>query len=195
MVRRKAVQHQRVEVPSGQAMERPVAGPSFEEKFSGPSEASRASFGREQEREPQHEVKPAASSHLQWGSRTGHVTVQAKSTADKSKTATADGPSGVWGAARAQGDARNAGDPSGQPKSGQGRSYKPKAKASGVQRESEGLVATNEGGNKLLEGRGPASVVVGLRGKREGMIRTNGSNFPGGISSEKVRELYSNLWM
>jgi RNA-directed DNA polymerase len=39
-------------------------------------------------------------------------------------------PSGVWGAARVQGEARNTGDPSASPQSRQGGSYKPKVKAS-----------------------------------------------------------------
>ena len=104
--------------------------------------------------------------------------------------------SGVRGAARVQGHARDAGDPSEQPKSGQGRSYKPKAKASGVQRESEGvkvlkILAKNNAGG----GTGPCFDQANREGKREGMTCTNGSNFPGGNqSSEKVRELQDKLY-
>src|SRR5215210_1455003 len=53
---------------------------------------------REQERGPQHQVKPAASSDLQRGSRAAHVTAKATSVAGRSGQ-TATGPSGVWGAA------------------------------------------------------------------------------------------------
>ena len=195
MSRRKAVQHQRVEVPSGQAMERPVAGPSFEERFSGPSGASRASYERELEREPQHKVKPAASTDLQCGSRAGHVTVKAKSAADKSRTATAEGPAGVWGAARVQGDAQDAGDPSGQPTSGKDRSYKPKAKSRGVQRESEGVkVLTIPAKNNAGGGTGPCFDHAQGEGKREGMTRENGSNFPVPHKrDDKVRKLQEGL--
>lgn len=196
MVRRKVVHSQRVQVPSEQATERSVAGPSQREETQRLSGVSRASERREQERGPQHKVKPTASSQLKWGSRAAHTTAKAKSDAHKTETASAMGSSGVWGAARVQGHARDAGDPTGQPESGQGRSYKPKVKASGVQRESEGAkvlkspVKNNAGG-----GTGPCFDQASREGKREGMTRTNGSNFPGGNqSSEKVRELQDKLY-
>ena len=196
MVRRKVVHSQRVQVPSEQATERSVAGPSQREETQRPSGASRASERREQEGGPQHKVKPTASSDLKWGSRAAHITAKAKSDAHKSETASATGSSGVWGAARVQGHARDAGDPTGQSESGQDRSYKPKVKASGVQRESEGAkvlkspVKNNAGG-----GTGPCFNQASREGKREGMTCTNGSNFPGGSqSSEKVRELQDKLY-
>src|SRR6185312_4814165 len=92
----------------------------------------------EQTRGPQHEVKPAASTEEQSGSRAAHFTVKATSAALVPKRAV--GPGGVEGAARVQGEAWNTGGPSAQPTSGQGGSYKPKAKSSAVQRESEGIV-------------------------------------------------------
>ena len=95
---------------------------------------------REQERGPQHQVKPAASSEKQWGSRADHFTAKATSTAQSSRAESAGGPSGVWGAARVQGTMRNRRGPSAPPKSGQGDSCKPKAKSSAVQRGSEGVV-------------------------------------------------------
>src|SRR5688572_9379853 len=94
---------------------------------------------REQERGPQHQVKPAASKELQRGSRADHVTAKAMTDAGRSGQ-TAAGPSGVWGAARVQGEERNTGGPSARPMSGQGAPYKPKAKSAAAQRESEGVV-------------------------------------------------------
>ena len=196
MVRRKVVHSQRVQVPSEQAMERSVAGPSQREGTQRPSGASRASERREQERGPQHKVKPATSSHLKCGSRAAHVTAKATSLADKSRIAAAEGPTGVGGAARVQGHARDAGDPTGQPESGQGRSYKPKVKARGVQRESEGIkVLKIPAKNNAGGGTGPCFGQASREGKREGMTYTNGSNFPGGNqSSEKVRGLQDTLY-
>ena len=156
----------------------PGSRPQFREEILGTTAGRQEPLRREQERGPQHKVKPAASTELQSRSRSAHVTGEAMSAARVSETGGAAGPGGVWGAARVQGSIRDAGDPSRQPESGQGRAYKPMAKASGVQRESEGFVATNEGGNKPLEGRDPVSVVVGLRGKREGMVVYGPPNFP-----------------
>jgi RNA-directed DNA polymerase len=195
MARRKAARYQRVQDPSGQASERPVAGPSYGERSPEPSGASKASYGREQVRGPQHQVNPAASSDLQWRSRAQHVGVKATSAARVSESAGAGGPSGVWGAAREQGDVRNAGDPSGQPESGQGRSYKPKAKARGVQRESEGAgVLKRAAQHNAAGGKGPCFGRARPEGKREGMDREGGPNDPGGQrSAEKVRQLRAGL--
>src|SRR5438128_7954554 len=55
---------------------------------------------REQERGPQHYVKPAASTELQWGSRAAHVTAKATSIAPQSGEVRAVGSPGVRGAAR-----------------------------------------------------------------------------------------------
>src|SRR5438874_7425669 len=71
----------------------------------------------EQERGPQHEVKPAASTEKQWGSRAAHVTAKAKR--DDRDPKLSSRSSGVRGAARVQGEARNTGDPSARPLSGQ----------------------------------------------------------------------------
>lgn len=99
--------------------------------------------GGEQARGPQHEVKPAASTEEQFGGRAAHVTAKATRGALDPERAPRSG--GVGGAARVQGDERNTGDPSGRPRSGQGGSYKPKAKSSAVQRESEGIVVPHSG--------------------------------------------------
>lgn len=97
----------------------------------------------EQARGPQHEVKPAASTEKQSGGRAAHVTAKATRVALVPDRASRSG--GVGGAARVQGDVRNSGGPSGWPRSGQGVSYKPKAKSSAVQRESEGIVVPQTG--------------------------------------------------
>src|SRR5262249_32765183 len=79
---------------------------------------------REQERGPQHEVNPAASTDSRWGSRAAHVA--AKATLDASAPEHASSSSGVRGAARVQGEARNTRGPSASPPSRQVASYKPK---------------------------------------------------------------------
>ena len=103
---------------------------------------------REQERGPQHEVNPAASTEKPRGSarvdetrvsRAAHATAKAMPVAPESGDVCATGPSGVRGAARVQGDARNTGDPSAPPSSGSGASNKPKVKSSTAQRESDGV--------------------------------------------------------
>jgi hypothetical protein len=99
--------------------------------------AAKAVGGRQQ-RGPQHQVKPAASSQEQSESRAEHFAAKATSSARESGWA--GGLGGVRGAARAEGVVRNTRDPSAQPTSGKDRPYKPSAKAGGVQRESEGAV-------------------------------------------------------
>ncbi len=149
---------------------------------------------REQERGPQHEVKPAASTDSQSGSRAAHVT--AKVTSSASAPEHAEGPGGVGGAARVQGGLLNSGGPSVQPSSRQACSYKPKAKSRRAQRESEGvvvpLIATP---HNVVVGKGPCFGRVGSGGKREGMTR-KGSNSPRGRKpADKVRQLQRRLWV
>jgi RNA-directed DNA polymerase len=106
------------------------------------------------------------------------------------------GLGGVWGAARVHGEERNTRDPSAQPASRQRGSYKPTAKTSAAQRESEGTVvvrrpATNNAGGA----KGPCGGNVGRASTREGMTGTTGSNHPGGRESiDKVRQLQRRLW-
>jgi hypothetical protein len=83
-------------------------------------------------------VKPAASTDLQPAGRDDHFTAKATSLTRGPKLASDCG--GVWGAARVSGEEWNTRDPSALPQSRQGGSYKPKAKASAAQRESEGIV-------------------------------------------------------
>ena len=150
----------------------------------------------EQQRGPQHEVKPAASSDLQRGSRAEHVTAKAMSAGSKAGEGSPAGSTGVWGAARAEGVAGNRRGPSARPESGQGAPYKPKAKSAAAQRESEGIVvpriATT---NNVAGGKGPCGGRAGEAGKREGMsgtARTNDPGVPEGI--DKVRRLQIRLW-
>src|SRR5258708_5266195 len=110
---------------------------------------------REQERGPQRQVNPAASSNLQRESRAAHVTAKATSGARNSGTS-APGLPGVWGTARAQGSVRNRRDPSLRPTSGRDRPYKPTVKSAGAKRESEGaVVPVMAGQNNPAGGKGP----------------------------------------
>src|SRR5580658_7001104 len=151
--------------------------------------------GGEQARGPQHEVKPAASSQLQRESRAEHVTAKATLVDAPSEAARTTSLLGVWGAARVQGATRNRRGPTAQPKSGTGGSYKPKAKASAAQRESEGtvvvpMVATNN----ATGAKGPCGGQAEVAGKREGMAGESGPNHPGGReSAAKVRQLQQRL--
>ena len=95
---------------------------------------------RKPARGPQPNVKPAASTDLQPESRAGHVAAKATSAALQSGGVRAAGLGGVWGAARVHGDERNTRGPSAPPWSGPSDSYKPMAKSSRAQRESEGVV-------------------------------------------------------
>jgi hypothetical protein len=110
------------------------------------SEATKVVDG-EQVRGPQHQVKPAASSHSQSGSRAAHVT--AKATPTTRDTGRVEGPGGVWGAARGQGVTRNTRGPSAPRwKSSHRRLYKPMAKSGAAQRESEGAVVPLTGARR-----------------------------------------------
>jgi len=144
---------------------------------------------------PQHEVKPAASTDLQSGSRAAHITAKATSGAGQVPEP-ASGLGGVGGAARGQGDARNTRDPSARPESGQARPYKPKAKSGRAQRESEGIVVPGIAvQNTAAGGKGPWGGCVVGAGKREGMAAKSGPNDPGGRRPrEKVRQLQRRLW-
>src|SRR5690606_5279960 len=129
--------------PAGESPASVSAGaPSSRPQASGEIPSARAGrrkpLRREQDRGPQHEVKPAASSEKQSEGRAAHVT--AKATLDAQAPERASSLGGVWGAARDHGGVRNTRGPSAPPSSGRDDSYKPKAKSSAVQRESEGVV-------------------------------------------------------
>jgi RNA-directed DNA polymerase len=74
--------------------------------------------------------------------------------------------------------------------------YKPKAKSSGAQRESEGAVVPSMGVKKNAPGgKGPCFGHAGGEGKREGMAGTARSNHPEGREPlDKVRRLQRKLW-
>ena len=83
-----------------------------------------------------------------------------------------------------------------QPGSGQRGSHKPTAKASAVQRESEGtVVVASRAPNNARGAKGPCGGNVGRASTREGMTGTTGSNHPEGRESlDKVRQLQRRLW-
>jgi hypothetical protein len=144
----------------------------------------------EQARGAQHDVKPAASTHLQPTGRAAHVTAKATSPGREPKRA--GGCGGVWGAARVQGVERNTRGPSARPGSGQARSYKPKAKSSRAQRESDGIVVPRDqaqaGPAKAVwhdaaGGKGPCGGHAEIAGKRKGMAGVTGPKDPGGEAS------------
>src|SRR5580658_5495729 len=122
--------------------------------------------------------KPSRSCHGE-----GHV--------HGARTGTRRGPSGVWGAARVEGEARNTRDPSASPPSRQVASYKPKAKSTDAQRESEGsVVPSRVATNNATGGKGPWGGHAGRAGKREGMAGTSGPNNPDRRKpADKVRQL------
>jgi RNA-directed DNA polymerase len=151
---------------------------------------------REPVRGPQHHVKPAASSDLQPERRAGHVAAKTMPGALQSGDVRARGLGGVGGAARGQGDERNTRGPSAQPSSRPRASYKPSAKASAAQRESEGTIVVRRPATKNAGGaKGPCGGNVGRASTREGMTGRTGSNHPGGRESvDQVRQLQRRLW-
>jgi len=175
------------------------------------SEAERREPGNRREpltgrqaRGPQHEVKTAASTELQservgWEptGRAAHVTAKATPTARDSQRA--EGLGGVRVAARVQGSARNTREPSAQPSSRQGGSYKPKAKSNTAQRKSEGIVvpiasATKAVQNNAAGGKGPwGTGRVDRRGTRKGMDAERPNSPRGRSPEDNVRRLQGRL--
>jgi RNA-directed DNA polymerase len=103
-----------------------------------------------------------------------------------------------------QGLERNVRGPSARPESGQASSYKPKAKSSRAQRESEGIVVpdgaapavpTKAVRHNAAGGKGPCGGHADGAGKREGMAGGTGPNDPdAGDCGDKVRQLQRQLW-
>jgi len=139
-------------------------------------------------------VKPAASSDLQSESRAAHVPAKATSVVHVPERAI--GLGGVRGAARVQGEALNTRDPSAQPPSRQRATYKPKAKSSAVQRESEGIVVASMAAKKNAAGaKGPCGSDGAEAATREGMVGSSRPNHPEGRKPiDKVRRLQRRLW-
>jgi RNA-directed DNA polymerase len=187
--------HLRVKDPSGQASEHPVAGPGLRERSGKLSGASKASESEGAKKRAEHKVKAAASSDYQpKGARDGraaHCTAKAIDSARESE-ATLDIP-GVEGHGTQESEMRDRRDPTRQPSQAKTRMIRPKAETGGSREGVRGARSTGEGGDKPLEGRGPASVVDAIEGKREGMAgRRKGAeaNNP----KDKVRELQRSLW-
>ena len=174
----------------------PSSRPQARDESSAAQAGYQEPLRREQVRGRQHQVKPAASTKSQSESRAAHVTAKAKARAQESGEESARELGGVWGAARVHGKVRNTRGPSARPKSGQARSYKPTAKASSAQRESEGIVvAQRSATNNALGAKGPCGGRVGGAGKREGMAGKTGPNDPGRCEpAVKVRQLQRRLW-
>ena len=84
-----------------------------------------------------------------------------------------------------------------QPTLGKDRSYKPKVKASGAQRKSEGVVVLLIGADEnALGGKGPHFGRAGDGGTRQGMAGVTRSNSPGGHQPvDNVRHLQRRLWV
>jgi RNA-directed DNA polymerase len=83
-----------------------------------------------------------------------------------------------------------------RPSSRQRDSYKPPAKASAAQRESEGtVVVTSRATNNARGAKGPCGGNVGGASTRKGMTGTTGSNHPERRESfDHVRQLQRRLW-
>jgi len=132
----------------------------------------------EQGRGPQHEVKLAAPTDLQSGSRAAHVTAKATTATRRSETIVA-GSRGVGSAARVQGEARNTGDPSARPSSGQRGSTRPTAKATAVQRKSEGIeVPVRTAPQNAVGGKGPWGGHDDGSRKHKGMVARRDAGVP-----------------
>jgi hypothetical protein len=163
-----------VSVSAGAPSSRPRASGEIRMTQAGCQEPLR----REQVRGPQPYVKPAASTHLQSESRAGHVAAKAMSTGSQSGDH-AVGLGGVRGAARGHGIERNARGPSAQPWSGRRGWYKPTAKASRAQRESEGaVVLTIIATKNAMGGKGLCFGHARNEGTCQGMAGKTGPNSP-----------------
>ncbi len=119
--------------------------------------------------------------------RAGHVAAKA----DAQRPASPDralGLPGVVAAARFDRKVRNTRDPSWQPTSGKDRTDKARAETGRSRAGVRGARSTREGGEKPLEGRGPA--LVTLEAQVSARAWPEGPNTP----NDKVRELQLKLW-
>jgi hypothetical protein len=137
---------------------------------------------RKPARGPQPNVKPAASTDLPSESRAGHVAAKATSAVPRSGGTRTVGLGGVWGAARVHRDERNTRGPSAPPWSRHSASYKPTAKSSRAQRESEGVVVLLTTVQKnAVRGKGPCFGRAWQPGTCEDMAGRTGPNHPGAL--------------
>ena len=131
-----------------------------------------------QGRGPQHEVKLAASTDKQSGSRAAHVTAKATSSTGRSGT-TVDDSRGVWRAARVHGEARNTGDPSARSRVRDTRSEQAEGQARVVQRKSEGIIVpTRTATQNAVGGKGPRGGHDDGNRNDKGMVATRGAGTP-----------------
>lgn len=94
-----------------------------------------------------------------WERRAGHVAAKAMHSA-RSSPASALGLPGVVAAARFHRAVRNTRDPSRSPTSGKDLAHKPGGESARSRAGVRGARSTWEGGDKPLEGRGPALVAL-----------------------------------
>lgn len=156
--------------------------------------SQRELISEERAREPQHQVKSAASKDEQSEGRTGHATVQAtSSTRDLEHV---DDFGGVEDAARVQRTPRNTRDPSARSSSRLGDINRPSAKDVIAQRKSDGvIVPTRIATNNAIGGKGHERERVGDEGKRKGMAGDRRSNSPDRRPPiDNVRRLQNRLW-
>jgi hypothetical protein len=162
----------------------PSSRPQARDESRAAQAGCREPLRREPARGPQHQVKSAASTDPQSESRAGHFTAKATPMVFQSGVEHTVGLGGVEGAARVHGVERNTRSPSAQPVSGRRDSYKPTAKTSAAQQESEGTkVVLRSATNNAGGAKGPCGGNVGRASTREGMTGQTGSNHPGNASS------------
>ncbi len=131
-----------------------------------------------QGRGPQHEVKLAASTDPQTGSRADHFTAKATSLTKRSE-AVVDGSRGVLSAARVQREARNTGDPSAQPQVKGTRIEQADGQARAVQRKSEGIVVPlMTATQNAVGGKGPWGGHDDVSRDDKGMVVTSAEATP-----------------
>ena len=131
-----------------------------------------------QGRGPQHEVKLAASTDTQSGSRAAHFTVKATSSTSKSEAIDEDSR-GVQSAARVQGEARNTGDPSAQLQVRSTQLDQADGQAIAVQRKSEGIVVPMmTAPQNAVGGKGPWGGHDDVNRNDKGMVGTRGAGNP-----------------
>ncbi len=129
-----------------------------------------------QGRGPQHEVKLAASTDSQSGSRADHVTVKATSSTRSTSEANDEDSRGVWSAARVHGEARNTGDPSARPRVRGTRTDQADGQAIAVQRKSEGIVVpVMTAPQNAVGGKGPWGGHDDENRNDKGMVATRGA--------------------
>jgi RNA-directed DNA polymerase len=149
------------------------------------SESSKAEARRQepenigrQGRGPQHEVKLAASTELQLGSRADHFTAKATSSTRRSEKIVEDSR-GVGSAARVHGEARNTGDPSAQFLVGNTRLDQADGQAIAVQRKSEGIVVpVMTAPQNAVGGKDPWGGHDDENRNDKGMVATRGAGNP-----------------